>query len=176
MENGRSDQPDAPDKETKLTETGNPEAPAPEASETPPSIDEVFPEDTDAGEEKRGSGPRQQHVSSVFTEMARVARSFLLYDPRNEAIRHFLQSLLDNLLDCLKEGPIQLKVQPFELWYEGEVVYLNRDREKSLAFRFYRDGVRGLHFLPGFDWEELAKLLEILSIRYTACINRKMTL
>ncbi len=121
----------------------------------------------DGDEAQRGSSTRHQQVSAVLTKMARVARSFLLYDPRNKAIHHFLTDLLNTLVAALAEGPIKLMVQPFELWYEGEVVYLNRDRERSLAFRFYRDGVRGLHFLPGFHWEELAKLLEILSIRYT---------
>ncbi len=161
------------------------QTPESEAEQIPPPVDEVpgdsgegagesLEEDLDDvlsvqdGEEgQRGTSKRHQQVSAVLTQMARVARSFLLYDPRNKAIHHFLTKLLDNIVSCLNDGSIKLMVQPFELWYEGEVVYLNRDRERSLAFRFYRDGVRGLHFLPGFHWEELAKLLEVLSIRYT---------
>ncbi len=173
------------DLETPVLEEGG-VPPVPDDGSVPPGTDEggVPPGTDDTGipppdelddvlsmadgeEAQRGTSKRHQQVSGVLTQMARVARSFLLYDPRNKAIHHFLTSLLDNLVSCLKDGAIKLMVQPFELWYEGEVVYLNRDRERSLAFRFYRDGVRGLHFLPGFHWEELAKLLEILSIRYT---------
>jgi hypothetical protein len=52
-------------------------------------------------------------------------------------------------------------------------VYLNRDRERSLSFRLYKDGVRALTFRRGFHWEELAKLLEVLSIRYTGVNQRE---
>jgi len=47
------------------------------------------------------------------------------------------------------------------------VVYLERDRERSLAFRLFRDGVRRLSFAADTSWDELLRLLQILSIRYT---------
>ena len=47
------------------------------------------------------------------------------------------------------------------------MVYLERDRERSLAFRLFRDGVRRLSFMAGTSWDEVLRLLQILSIRYT---------
>ncbi len=115
-----------------------------------------------------GLSPRHQRVAGLLMQLATTARSFLLYDAHNEAINRFITALLDGFVSTLKEeGRIALDVQPFELHFEKEPVYLNRDRERSLAFRLYRDGVRALTFRNGFDWEELAKLLEIFSIRYT---------
>ena len=67
----------------------------------------------------------------------------------------------------LAGGPVELEVRPFELALGSEVVYLERDRERSLAFRLFRDGVRRLSFRPGLDWEEILGLVEILSVRYT---------
>ena len=123
----------------------------------------------DAGDQEReGLAPRQQRVAALLTRLATTSRSFLLYDARNEAIHRFLTALLDALVSALHdEGPLTFAVQPFEILFEGGAVYLNRDRERSLAFRLYRDGVRRLRFRPGFDGEELAKLLGILSTRYT---------
>jgi hypothetical protein len=46
-------------------------------------------------------------------------------------------------------------------------VYVEKDRERSLAFRLFRDGVRRIAFTPETTWEELLRLLQILSIRYT---------
>jgi hypothetical protein len=64
-------------------------------------------------------------------------------------------------------GSMALDIRPFEMTREGEVVYLERDRERSLAFRLFRDGVRRISLEPEVAWEELLRLLEILSIRYT---------
>ena len=131
-----------------------------------------LPEGSEAlegGEQQRtGLSPRHQRVATLLTQLASTARSFLLYDARNAAIQRFISTLLEGLLSTLRaERAIDLDVQPFELRFDGQAVYVNQDRERSLAFRLYRDGVRSLRFRDGFDWDELAKLLEIFSIRYT---------
>jgi hypothetical protein len=143
-----------------------PKAPFPGATEA---------ETSEGGEQKpQGLGPRYQRVASLLTRLAATARSFLLYDAGNEAINRFLSSLLDSLVSTLQsEGQIALAVHPYELKLEDQTVYLNRDRERSLAFRLHRDGVRGLTFGKGFGAEELTRLLEILSIRYTGVNQRE---
>jgi len=129
----------------------------------------------EGGEQKPpGLGPRYQRVASLLTRLAATARSFLLYDAGNEAINRFLTALLDNLVVTLQsEGQIALAVHPYELKLEDQPVYLNRDRERSLAFRLHRDGVRTLTFRKGFHAEELTRLLEVLSIRYTGVNQRE---
>ncbi len=134
------------------------------------------PAEADEGgeQEQQGLSPRQQRVAGLLARLATTARSFLLYDAGNEAIHRFLTLLLDSFVQTLEEeGSLALAVQPFELRFEGQVVYLNRDRERSMAFRLYRDGVRALTFRKGFHWEEMARLLEILSIRYTGVHQRE---
>ena len=117
---------------------------------------------------REGLDPRQRRVASLFTQLATTARSFLFYDPKNEAIHNFLETLLNGLVGTLGElETLAVEVRPFELFFEGKPVYLDRDRERSLAFKLYRDGVRSLRFEQGFDWAELARLLEILSVRYS---------
>lgn len=150
---------------------GNTE-PAPPAPPTPPAPPapetEAEPEPEGGEEQREGLSARHQKVATLLTQLATTARSFLLYDARNAAIHKFLQGLLDAFRATLaEEGQVVVAIQPFEVSFEGQVVYLNRDRERSLAFRLYRDGVRGLTFQQGFDWEELARLLEVLSVRYT---------
>jgi len=123
----------------------------------------------EGGEQKpQGLGPRYQRIAALLTRLAATARSFLLYGAGNEAIDRFLSALLDSLVSALQvEGQVTLSVHPYELKFEDQTVYLNRDRERSLAFRLYRDGVRTLTLRKGFDTDELTRLLEILSIRYT---------
>ena len=123
--------------------------------------------DDDAGELRLGTTARGAAANGVILAVTRAARSFLLYDPANEAIRVFLENLRGTAEGFLREhGDLPIQVHPFELLLDGEVVYLDRDRERSLAFRLFRDGVRGLSLQVGLTWEELLKLLEVLSIRY----------
>ena len=131
----------------------------PEGAETP----------REAGDQEReGLSPRHKRAATLLMRLATTSRSFVLYDPNNEAIQRFLSGLLEAFVGALtEEGVLLFDLRPFEVIYEGTSVYLNRDRERSLAFRLYRDGVRQLKFSRGFDWEELAKLLGILSTRYT---------
>jgi hypothetical protein len=123
----------------------------------------------DEGEEgQHGLTPRAARVADALSRLAATARSFLLYDARNDAIRDFLAALMDGFQGVLEEvGELALEVRPLEIVHEGQVVYLNRDHEKSMAFKLYRDGVRGLRFRRGLSWEELTQLLEVLSVRYT---------
>jgi len=115
-------------------------------------------------------GATEQGVATnnALRALSRAARSFLLYEPRNQAIRDFLQDYRENMNATLRAyGPMKLDIRPFEMTRDGEVVYLERDRERSLAFRLFRDGVRQISLQPEVAWEELLRLLEILSIRYT---------
>jgi hypothetical protein len=120
------------------------------------------------GDLRPSLGARPNRVGKLLTLLATTSRSFLLYDARNEAIRSFLSRLVEGFAETLREEhAIRVEVRPFEIAFEGQPVYLNRDRERSLAFRLYRDGVRALTFHEGFGLDELAHLLEILSIRYS---------
>lgn len=107
-------------------------------------------------------------ANDLLLALARAGRSFLLYDPGNEAIRGFLEDYRDSWTRYSEaHGDLELGVRPFELVRADKVVYLERDRERSLAFKMFRDGVRTLSIGQHATWDELLRLLQILSIRFT---------
>src|SRR5688572_2811468 len=92
-------------------------APAAGRQASPPDTGIDGPEALE--ERRQGMSPRHQRVSSLLVQLATTARSFLLYDPRNEAIHNFLDSLLEGFLTTLEdEQEIALSVQPFEIYFE----------------------------------------------------------
>jgi hypothetical protein len=104
----------------------------------------------------------------VLTALARASRAFVLYKPSNATVRQLLADYQAKAEAALaRHGELRVAVRPFELAVDGEVVYRDTDREKSLAFKLFRDGVRRLHLLPSASWEELLELLEILAVRCT---------
>lgn len=124
----------------------------------------------DEQETALGSDDRTRAANDALRSLARAARSFQLYDPSNDAIRAFLEEVRDAFdLFAKDHGDLVLAVRPFEMVLapDRDVVYLERDRERSLAFRLFRDGVRNLVIKPDVQWSELLQLLEILSIRYS---------
>jgi hypothetical protein len=113
--------------------------------------------------------PAAQGAAAAVVALARAARSFVLYDAQNAVIRQLLEGWREKSRAALEaHGELPIDVRPFQLTLRGEVVYQDEDREKSLAFKLYRDGVRRLTLLPEATWEELLELLRIVALRYTA--------
>ena len=114
-----------------------------------------------------GGSPAGRAANAAMRAFSKAARAFTLYDPQNEAVRRFLQEYRDSVFGFLKtHGALDLEVRQFELARGGEIVHAEKDREKSLAYRLFRDGIRRLVVKPDASWEELLKLLEVLSVRF----------
>jgi hypothetical protein len=124
--------------------------------------------DASSGERRVAGSPHAVAANGALLALTRAARSFTLYDPSNKVVRALIADYRDKQQKVLTDfGTLALEVHPFELLLGREIVYLEADRERSLAFRLFRDGVRRVVFEPGTTWEELLRLLQILSIRYT---------
>lgn len=108
-----------------------------------------------------------EHAAHVLRSLARVTSTFQLYDPRNDAVRGALVELHSTLnLFLERYNRLNLHVEPWELKYKQQIVYQNTEREQSLAFKLFRDGVRELSFEADIPWSELSHFLQILGMRY----------
>jgi len=130
-----------------------------ESSDLPPEL----------AEEGRLSGTAVvEATNAALLALSRAARAFLLYEPNNATIRHFIEDLRIKFKRALDQvGALDFEVRPFELALDGTVVYAENDRERSMAFRLFRDGVRRVRIASDVRWEEIQRLLEILSVRYS---------
>lgn len=142
---------------------GLPSAPPP--SSTGRAVTSVQPRSGAASAHPRGLSPEAQDVSTALVALSRAARSFGLYDAQNEAVKRLVGDYREKMVLLVAHAPLALDVAAFEIGFGGEVVYRETDRERSLAFRFFRDGVRKIRVEPGFSWEEQLKLLEVLAVR-----------
>ncbi len=121
----------------------------------------------EAPEAALGQSPIGKDANGVLLALAHTARSFILYDAANERIRGFLEDLRVKVEHFLAtHGELNLELRPWDIVLGSEVVYSDKDRERSLSFRLYRDGVRRLVIRPGLEWNELITLIGILSVRF----------
>src|SRR3954467_9762650 len=95
-----------------------------------------------------GGTPAGRSANAALRAFSKAARAFTLYDAQNEAVRRMLQDYRDALSAFLTSfGALDLEVRQYELVLKGEVVHAEKDREKSLASRLHRDGIRRLSIL-----------------------------
>lgn len=113
--------------------------------------------------------PQATAAHEAVVALVKAARSFTLYDPANKVVRKLIGEYREKTHQALADfGDLVLTVHPYELLLGQEVVYKEVDRERSLAFRLFRDGIRRVQLGRATTWEELVRILQILSISFTA--------
>ena len=104
-----------------------------------------------------------KRVADWIGALVRTIRATRTYLANNPTLHKFQVELESRTWSCLKEaGDITLVVQQFDLLYENYSVYHNADRNDSLAFRFYGDGVREITFREGLEPHELRAFIDVL--------------
>jgi hypothetical protein len=104
-----------------------------------------------------------KRVADWIGALVRTIKASRTYPANNPTLHKFQVELESRTWSCLKEvGDITLIVQQFDLLYENYSVYHNADRNESLAFRFYGDGVREITFREGLEPHELRAFMDVL--------------
>lgn len=104
-------------------------------------------------------------VRELMGLLVKAQKAQRLYDGKNAISEKLERDLFTRLTEFLEsEGAIHLVVLEFHLKFNDDVVYDSHDRNDSLAFLLYRDGLRRLSFHPGLEPEELRAFL--------TCLNR----
>ncbi len=102
-------------------------------------------------------------VRELFLTLAKALRAYQLYDENNPVYKRFVGSLrqaFGGLWEILERLPVQ--VEEDRITWLREPVYVAENRSDSLAFLFYKDGVRDITFLPGIEGDELERFLSVM--------------
>jgi hypothetical protein len=115
-------------------------------------------------DESSTESPRSAAVRELLRLLVKAQKAQRLYEGKNAVSQRLGTELFDRLTGFLDaQGDIQLVVQEFQLISDDDVVYNSEDRNDSLAFLLYRDGVRRLTFHAGLEPQELAAFLDCLN-------------
>lgn len=113
---------------------------------------------------ERAPDPRARGAQDVVRLLVKAQKASRLYEGKNEISDRLERELFERLVRHLDEhGEIHLNVQEFVLRFDDAVIYESDDRNHSLAFLLYRDGIRRLSFFPGVTREEVRALLDCLN-------------
>ncbi len=103
-------------------------------------------------------------IKDLMHLVSNAARVFQSYPSNNQLYLKFAQQLGEKFSTHLAGyGDVTLSVGQYELMFNGEEVYSETNASRSLALKFYRDGVRRVRFLEGLESEEIVGFVEVLS-------------
>ena len=118
--------------------------------------------DPDADDRGADAAARAE-VQEVVRGFARALRTHLLYEGSSPALDRFVESLRERMGALWGRLPyLNVQVEEREILWEGTAVYTPEERD-NLAFLLYKDGVRELSFMPGFEGDDLDGFLAILA-------------
>jgi len=102
-------------------------------------------------------------VRSLFVTLGKTFRAYQLYDENNPVRRRFVDQLRTEFLSLWEDLDRLVVSIDEDHMYLGEAeVYGSESRNDSLAFLFFKDGVREITFRPGLETEELELFLGVL--------------
>ena len=103
-------------------------------------------------------------IQELLRLFGKAARAHQLYLPNNPVYKAAQDNLRAGFVPVWEQtDELVLGFTESEVKYGGETVLEERSKSSdSLPWTFYKDGVRELRFLRGFDDEELGRLLDIL--------------
>jgi hypothetical protein len=121
----------------------------------------------EAGREPPGASSGEVGTAEVKVLLAALEkglRAFQLYQGSNPALDRFIEALQQRFAAFWKAEPaLEVEVGEREMRWEGEAVYGRREAADNLAALLHRDGIRQISFHPGFEEEDLPRLLDVLS-------------
>ena len=116
-------------------------------------------------ETKRAEVPNEyEHVHELLRLFGKAARAHQMYLPNNPVYKAAHDALRAGFVPVWEQDDqLVLTFTESEVKYEGETVLEETTRgSDSLPWLFYKDGVRELRLQPGFETQELDRLLSIL--------------
>jgi HEAT repeat protein len=125
----------------------------------PETMLEPTPADADARADILAAAPE---VAELFSALDKAVRARRLYQSNNPVFQQFVQQFhtaVQRLFKKVHALPVQVDEYTFR-WQSRD--FASGDGRDSVPFLFYKDGVRYLTFLPGFE-EEAEKFLDVVA-------------
>jgi len=104
-----------------------------------------------------------EEVRSLFVTLGKAFRAFQLYDENNPVRKRFVDTLMKEFSGLWGElDKLVVSMDEDHIYLGESEVYHAESRNDSLAFLFFKDGVREVTFLPGIEVHELEQFLGVL--------------
>jgi HEAT repeat protein len=102
-------------------------------------------------------------VESLVVSLAKSARAIQIYGLSHPSAKSFYTRFYHQLSGYLSGEPeLTLQIEQFSILCNGEKVYHDKEKDRNIAFRLFRDGIRTVLFSEGITFDELLLFLETI--------------
>ena len=121
--------------------------------------------------EEKAIEEKVKSTRALIQTFLQTLKAFRLYEASHPILSKFLERVRKDFDQYFDEfDSFSLQIGEHRLYYRGNVVYENQDIKESLAFVFYKDGIRELQFSKGLEFKEMMDFLNI--VRKSDFLNR----
>jgi hypothetical protein len=105
-----------------------------------------------------------QVLEEVLRTLVKALRATAMYLPNNPIYQRAVDATRASFKPVWESvGEVNLIVQELELVWEGQVVYKSTNKNDSVSWLLFKDGIRSVLFRDGVENEELIPFLEVLN-------------
>ncbi|MGQ9694768.1 MAG: HEAT repeat domain-containing protein [Thermodesulfobacteriota bacterium] len=102
-------------------------------------------------------------AKDLLNTFIKALKAYRLYPPENTTVQGLKEQVYQKFQSFLNvHHSLILKIGESDISFKDVTLYENRDLKNSLAFLFYKDGIRELRFLEGLEDWEIQDFLDIL--------------
>ncbi len=110
-------------------------------------------------------------VKTVIQDFLQALKIFQLYEADHPILQRFLGRLTQDFDGYFKKyDALIIQVDERHFLWDGKALYESRDIRESLAFMFFKDGIREIRFFKGLDQNEILDFLMI--VKKSNMVNR----
>ena len=121
--------------------------------------------------EEKAVEEKVKSTKALIQTFLQTLKAFRLYEASHPILSKFLERVRNDFNGYFDEfDSFSLQIGEHRLYYRGNVVYENQDVKESLAFVFFKDGIRELQFSKGLEFKEIVDFLNV--VRKSDFLNR----
>jgi hypothetical protein len=110
-------------------------------------------------------------TKALIQTLLQTLKAFRLYEANHPLLSKFQDRLRNDFDHYFHEfDSFSLQVGEYQLLFRGEIAYESQDVKESLAFAFFKDGIREIRFFNGLEFTEIVDFLNI--VRKGDSVNR----
>ncbi len=119
--------------------------------------------DIDLGDELKPDPDEVKKAKGVIQHFQKAFNLMKMYPVENPSIKEAIITFDDKLKEFLDQyDEFRISIQEFSFSYQGEIIYQDKMKKRSLPFLFFKDGMRELSFHEGLDEKESRDFLEVI--------------
>jgi hypothetical protein len=106
---------------------------------------------------------RAKSTKELIQTLLQTIKTYRLYDAHHPTLTRLLDRLRGDFDRYFGEfDSFSIQVGEHQLFYQGDAVYESPDVKGSLAFLFFKDGIREIQFFKGLEYKELEDFLIVI--------------